>query len=176
MALDFQFGVGLGQREQPPQRAAERALGLGQLLHRRRIAGIALGGIQAADRAVARADYRLQRVALVLHVGLHCLDQIRDQVVATGQLHVDLGEGVAITIAAGDKAVVDADRPEQQGDADAEHHQQEQERDGHGFSLDVNTGSGSRVCGRARGLECGRFDRRASLDPPCRLDPAASPM
>jgi hypothetical protein len=46
----------------------------------------------------------------VRHVTLRDLDQVRDQVVAAGELDVDLREGVLVRIARGDQAVVDADR------------------------------------------------------------------
>ena len=53
-------------------------------------------------------------------VALHGLDQIRDQVVALLQLHVDVGEGLADALAEGDQTVIGAEREENENDEDAE--------------------------------------------------------
>src|SRR5690606_35603390 len=55
-------------------------------------------------------DHGFERLSLVLHVALRGLDQVRDQVVAAGQLDIDLGERVLVRVAASDEAVVEADR------------------------------------------------------------------
>jgi hypothetical protein len=45
----------------------------------------------------------------VLDVSLDGLDQIRDQVIAPRELHVDLGESVLVTVSRADQAVVQRD-------------------------------------------------------------------
>src|SRR5262249_53196519 len=46
------------------------------------------------------------------------LDQVRNQVVAALELHVDLREGVLEAVAQRHQAVVDGDRPDREGDDD----------------------------------------------------------
>ena len=59
--------------------------------------------------AELRLDHGFQRFALVLHVGLGRFDQVRDQVVAPLQLHVDLRERVLEAVPQADQLVVDTD-------------------------------------------------------------------
>ena len=53
-------------------------------------------------------------------VALHGLDQVRDQVVALLELHVDVGEGLADALAERDQPVIGAEREEHENDDDAE--------------------------------------------------------
>src|SRR6185312_2392071 len=55
---------------------------------------------------VARLDHCLERLAFVLYVSLRGLHQVRNQVVAACELHVDLSEGVLEGVACRDQAVV----------------------------------------------------------------------
>jgi hypothetical protein len=68
--------------------------------------------------------HRLQGLALVRHVALGDLDQVRDQVVSARQLHVDLREGVLEGVAGRDEAVVDADCPQRDRDGEAKQGQE----------------------------------------------------
>jgi len=54
----------------------------------------------------------------VLEIAFGGLDQVRDQVVAPLQLHIDLREGVFVTVTQGDERVVAADHENQQETAD----------------------------------------------------------
>src|SRR3546814_7049888 len=95
--------------------------------------------LQAGLGGVARRGHRFERAALVLEVALGGLDQVRDQVEAPLQLHVDLGEGVLVRVARGDQAVVDADRPEREHD-----HNCEQDQHGNHQSSPCSCNSGIR--------------------------------
>src|SRR4051812_21072269 len=53
-------------------------------------------------------------------IALHRLDQVRDQVVALLELHVDIGKGLADALAQRYQAVVGAERQEHEDDDDAE--------------------------------------------------------
>src|ERR1044072_9469069 len=53
-------------------------------------------------------------------VALHGLDQVRDQVVALLELHVDIGKGLADTLAERDEAVRRTERNQHDDDDDAE--------------------------------------------------------
>ena len=92
----------------------------GQRLHRRGIARIRLGRGQSIHRRTARSGDRLQGIGFVLHVALGGLDQVRDQVVATLQLHVDLRERILVAVARGDETIVDADQPQTDDNDDGE--------------------------------------------------------
>ena len=99
-----------------------------ELLHRRRVARRRSRGRGARLRGIARLDHRLERLALVLDVALHRLDQVRNQVVAALELHVDLRERVLEAVAQRDQPVVDRDRPDDERDDDSENDP------AHGFS------------------------------------------
>src|SRR5438105_8802351 len=114
--IRLQVGILLEDRQEPPERAAERAFGLREALHRRRIAWLRRRRLRGAHRVAARLDHRLERAALVLHVALDRLDEIRNQVVATLQLHIDLRERVLETVTQRHQAVEDADRPDRERD------------------------------------------------------------
>src|SRR5258706_7382186 len=120
--VGLQVGILLEDRDQPAERAAQRAFRLRQALHGGRISRIRRRGLRRAYRAAARLDHRVERAALVLHVALHRLDEIRDQVVATLELHVDLREGGLVPVAQGNQAVVDRDGPEPDDDDDCQEH------------------------------------------------------
>jgi hypothetical protein len=48
----------------------------------------------------------------VFHVAFDGLDEVRDQIMAASELHIDLREAVANAIALVDQSVVNADCPE----------------------------------------------------------------
>ena len=64
--------------------------------------------LQPGDRGIACTDDGLECPAFVLEVALGHLDQVRDQVVAARQLHIDLGERVLVGVACRHQAIVDA--------------------------------------------------------------------
>ena len=61
-----------------------------------------------------------ESLLLVAGVALDRLDQIRDQVVATLGLHLDLATGIVNPVAFRNKAVVDGKRPQDEQDDDPE--------------------------------------------------------
>ena len=105
----FEVGIRLGEREQAAERAGERAFGAGEFLHRGGIAGIGGGACVGGRCGIARGDDGFERAAFVFEVTLRGLDQIRNQVVAPLELHVNLRVGVFETVAQRDEFVVDAD-------------------------------------------------------------------
>src|SRR4051812_7399805 len=90
----LQVRIGLGQGEDRLQRAAQHVLGLGLLLWR-----------AGRHGRVAGCDHRLEGLALVGGVALDGLDQVRDEVVAPLELHVDLRPGVLHLVPQLDEAV-----------------------------------------------------------------------
>ncbi len=53
-------------------------------------------------------------------IALHGLDQVRDQIVALLELHVDVGKSLTDTLAERDQAVVGAEGEKHENDDDAE--------------------------------------------------------
>src|SRR6185295_11514081 len=117
----LEVGIRLGEREQAAEHAGERALGLAEARHRRRVSRLAAGDGRCSYRLISRLDHRFERLALVLQVALRRLHQVGDQVVAALELHVDLRERVLVPVAQRDQPVVDADRPDCESDDDAEY-------------------------------------------------------
>jgi hypothetical protein len=79
--------------------------------------------LSGAVSRIPGLDDRFERFPFVLHVPFDDFDQIRDQVVASFQLHVDLGESVFEFVLRGDKAVVTPDevqREQQNDDTDSD--------------------------------------------------------
>ena len=111
--VGLQLGVGLGHREQPPERRAEDAL-----------RGRRLGRPARALGVRARLGDGLERAALVLGVAAHGLDEVRDQIPPPLQLHLDLRPRVVDAVPQLDEAVVEEDEPqEKQGHHDEDHDQ-----------------------------------------------------
>ena len=75
----LELGIGLGDGEEPAERGAEDALGLGGLARCLRLL-----------RTRTRLRHGLEGLALVRRVALHGLDEVRDQVPAPLELHLDL--------------------------------------------------------------------------------------
>jgi hypothetical protein len=110
--VGFEIGVLLGDDHEAGEGAAEAGFGGKEAFHRVAIGGIGGDGGGGGGGDVAGFDHGLERGALVLHVALGGLNEIRDEVVAALELDVDLGEGVFEAVAKGDQAVVDAGDPE----------------------------------------------------------------
>src|SRR6476659_1515851 len=100
--VGLQLRVRLGDREQPAERLAQDPLGLGRL-----------GGRTCALRRGARLGDRLERAALVRRVALDGLDEVRDQVVPTLELDLDLGPRVLDPVPQPDESVVEDDQCQQ---------------------------------------------------------------
>ena len=98
-----------------------RAFGGNQIFHGAGIAGIRGGGLRGGVGDVARLGDILQRLALVLDVALGDFDEVRNQVVAALELHVNLRVGVFVAVAHRDEFVVNAD---DEADQAQQHHQQ----------------------------------------------------
>ena len=58
------------------------------------------------------------------HVALDGFDQVRNQLVAAFELHVDLGEGIPEAVPGDHQPVVDAHEPEREQQPDAQKHEQ----------------------------------------------------
>ena len=82
----------LGQGKEPAQDAAQLGLGLVKLPHGRRVAGLGGDFLLGRHRAVAGLDDGVERLPLVGHVALDGFDQVRNQLVAAFELHVDLAK------------------------------------------------------------------------------------
>ena len=111
-------GVGLELRilfrddHELAQGAAQAGFGLAEVAHGGRIVRVAGEADVGLGRLGAGFDDGGEGAAFVGHVALGGLDEVRDQVVAALELHVDLGEGVLAGITQRDEPVVDADAPD----------------------------------------------------------------
>ena len=74
----------------------------------------------AAIAAFRALHHLFEGAALVGGISLDRLDQVRDQVVAQLELHVDVGEGLADPLPHGDELVVDHDDPQHEDDDHSE--------------------------------------------------------
>src|ERR1039458_5580563 len=108
VGVGLEVRIGLGQRDQPAERAAQLVFG-GRYLRRS----------LRRHRGVASLDHVVERAALVRGVALHGLDQIRDQIVALLELHVDVGEGLADALTERDQTVIRAEREKNENNDDA---------------------------------------------------------
>ena len=112
--VGLEVRIGLREREHLPERAGQHVL-------RCRLLRRTLGG----DRGVPRLHHRFKRAALMGGISLYRLDQVRDQVVAAPQLHIDLGPCLVDAVTAPNEAVV--------GDGDEEGHEHhDRHEDPHG--------------------------------------------
>ena len=97
--VGLEVRIGLRQRDQPAERAGQHAFSAAAFCRR----------CPAPLIAALRAWITASSVPLLVRgVALHGLDQVRDQVVALLQLHVDVGEGLVDALPQRDEAVVDA--------------------------------------------------------------------
>src|SRR5262249_26583405 len=113
-----ELGVPFHDRDQPPHRLSEGALGLSDGTGAAGGAGPGPGGRDA-----------LEEVALVLHVPLDGGDQVRNEGVAALELYVDLGPGARGLVPRRHQAVVKPD-----GHADDHRDHREGEKSAHGLS------------------------------------------
>src|SRR6266403_1840647 len=109
VGVGLQIRIGLRQRDQPAERAAQLVFG-----------GRDLCWSLRRHRTVAGFYHLIERAALVRGVALHGLDQIGDQVVALLELHVDVGKGLADTLTERNQPVIRAERKENENNEDAD--------------------------------------------------------
>src|ERR1035437_10599740 len=109
VGVGLEVRIGLGQRDQLAERAAQLVFGGGDLSRSLR-----------GHRGVAGLRHVVERAALVRGVALHGLEQIRDQIVALLELHVDLGKGLADALAERHQPVIRAEREENENNEDAD--------------------------------------------------------
>jgi hypothetical protein len=109
VGIGLEVRIGLRQRDQPAERAAQLVFGSRDLPRSLR-----------RHRAVAGLDDVVERPPLVAGVALHGLDQVRDQIVALFELHVDIGEGLADPLTERDQTVIRTEREQNEDDDDAE--------------------------------------------------------
>src|SRR5882757_4048520 len=112
IGVGLEVRIGLGQCDQLAQRARELVFG-----------GGSLSGALRRHGGVAGPDHVVERAAFMRGIAFYSLDQIWNQVVSLFQLYVDIGEGLADPLTEGDKAVVCANREENENDDDAENNQ-----------------------------------------------------
>src|SRR5262245_45953685 len=107
--IRLEIGIGLGEREELPQRAGQLVLGLRARLRRLR-----------RHRRAASADDLVERASLVRRVALDGLDQVGHQVGAALELHVDVRPRLLGPLAQPDEFVVRDDDRDDQPDEDEE--------------------------------------------------------
>src|SRR6201999_4205865 len=93
----------------PAKRAGKLVLG-----------GRDLRGSLRRDRGGARLDDVVERAALMRRIALHRLDQVRNQIVALLELHVDIGKRLVDALAQRNQAVVGAEGEDDEDDDDDE--------------------------------------------------------
>ncbi len=174
--LALRSGYDFGEREQRAQRRSQRVLGLPR---RGRPADP-----HRSHRTAARLDHLLERLPLVLRVALDGFDQIADQIMASLELHLDVGPCRLRAIAQPDEAVVDAGEHEDHHDDDTEC-DEEHGRPPAGKDRGENGGTMrgarrmARMVARRRAMnvdrpcECARSTRAPAL--PGRPDPVRHP-
>jgi hypothetical protein len=108
--VGLEVRIGLGDGDEAAECLGEHALG-GRLLR---------GALAGSHRRAARLHDVLERAPLVRGIPLDGLDEVADEVMATGELDVDLTPRLLHQVAQLDEAVVDPDGPqdEQQDDDD----------------------------------------------------------
>jgi hypothetical protein len=90
----FSVGIRLGDGHEASESAGEPCLGSGEFTHHGGIARICSGAATSGLRDVAGGGDSFKRFTLVLHVGLRGFNEIRDEIVATLELDIDLREGI----------------------------------------------------------------------------------
>ena len=110
--VGLQVGIGLGQRRTAgPARRSSPCSATAKACIAAGSPGLAAALFKSAHRLVAGLDHGLERAPLVGHVALGGFDQVRNQVVAPLELHLDLRERVLKAVLERDELVVDARRP-----------------------------------------------------------------
>src|SRR6185312_13139725 len=162
--VGLEIRISLGHGHQPTECPTELLVGAGEVLDCGGISGVRGGGLQPFIRDVARLDDRLERLAFVLYVSLGRLHQIRDQVVTTGELHVDLRKRVLERVARRDQAVVGRNEDDDGCDDDQQNYPAHETPDEWWTSLDATP---QRALNS--GLEeVGSGLARPHVDPPCK--------
>ena len=72
---------------------------------------------------VAGLNDGFERLPLVLHIALSCLNEIRDEIVAALQLNIDLSKRVFVAVPVADETVVDPDGNEDRNENDPENNE-----------------------------------------------------
>jgi hypothetical protein len=109
VGIGLEVRIGLRQRDQFAERAAQLVFGGGHLRRSLR-----------RHRSAPRLDHVVEGATLMRGVALHRLDQVRDQIVALLELHVDIGKRLVDALAQRDEAIVGGKRKKHEDDDDAE--------------------------------------------------------
>src|SRR5690606_24644278 len=131
--VGLEVGIALLQGEESTQGAREARLSAHEALHCADVPGVRGRPLPGVRGLAARSDDRFEGLALVLHVALRRLHEVRDEVVATLELHVDLRERVLVAVPEPHEGVVQTHHP-----SDDEQRQDEEDDEGdeeccHGF-------------------------------------------
>ena len=118
--IGLQIGIGFGDHHELGECTGKSGFSPHEALDGLAIVGIGGGGFRSSSSNVPRFDDGFECFALVLKVSFGCFDEIRNEVVAAFELHVDLREGVFETVAQGDERIVDADDPKDDDDGNDE--------------------------------------------------------
>ncbi len=122
--VGLQVGISFGNHHELGERPGKSGFSSHEVLDGLAVGGIGGGRFSSGGGDVTRFDDGFERFALVLEISLGRFDEIRNEVVATFELHVDLRECVFETVAQGDERIVDADDPE--GDDDGNYEQNDE--------------------------------------------------
>lgn len=119
----LEIGIGFGNHHQSTESAREARFRAREGLHRLGIAGIRSRLLACALCDISRLGNGFERLALVFEIAFRGLDKIRDEIVSTLELHIDLGKRVLVAITQGHKTVVLAH--EKQADNDNQNDQRD---------------------------------------------------
>ena len=128
LVVRLEVGVVLEGGVEAAEACAQGLFGRGECAHAG-AAAAAFGVFQGVGGVVARGDDRGQRFLFVLQVFARDFDEVRDEVVAAGELDVNLRESVFRVVAVVDEAVVNGDARN-----DSEDDKGEDNPANHGFS------------------------------------------
>ena len=96
--VGLEVRIVLSQGDQPAERTLQRAFGHGLARH-----------VVGRDARCPRTHDILEQGALVRGIGLHGVDQVRDKVGASAQLHVDTAPGFLHQVSLADQTIVEDD-------------------------------------------------------------------
>src|SRR5208337_4585270 len=146
--------VSLGEGEEAFQRAGQHIFRLGLV-----------GGAGGGHGAVARVDDGFEGALFVGGITLHGFDEIRDEIVAAFELHIDVRPGVIASDLQPDQAVVHRDAEDHQENEDAQNNKT------HHWSTSFRMGwkSGNNFTIRAGGdggkeSDAGRCQKRSRIN------------
>ncbi len=106
--IRFQIRISFRKGKKTPERAAKEALGRAEFLYRIRVGWVRLGSLEIRYGSISGIDDGVECFTFMLHIAFDGFDEIRNQVVTPGQLHVNLRETVFNAIAKIDQTIVDA--------------------------------------------------------------------